>query len=496
MTTMKKLVSLVLAILMLCACVAANAATITIQNGNENSQYNIYKLLDVTVSEDGKNYSYKLNETYADVLKAVLGDEPIAILQGLVSESEELYDKGQQIYTKIKEAGIPADATVTGNDVSEDVGQGYVLVVETALGDLEDTYSLHMLDTAQGENITVTTKEAVPTLEKKLKETNDTTGEVSDWQDGADYDVTDEIPFKLTGTLSSKYDHYKTYYYEFEDTMDDGLTFIPGSVKVYVDNGDGAEPVDVTASFVTTNTDDQNFTVVCEDLKKIENADIDFESKIVVEYSAKLNSDCVLAPEGNENKAMLKYNNNPYYDGTGEDGSDENTSETPWDQVVVFTYKLDVTKVDSEMNELTGASFALYKKVKIDGAVQEVQIAEIDGTDTSKFVFERLDAGDYIIKETATPDGYNPIADIAFTITADYDTEANTPAFGTLTVTPDSFSVNEETKIISTSIVNQSGQELPTTGGIGTTIFYVVGGVLVLLAVVLLVTKRRVGEEN
>lgn len=493
MTTMKKLVSLVLAILMLCACVAANAATITIQNGNENSQYNIYKLLDVTVSEDGKNYSYSLNDTYAEVLKAVLGDDPIATLQGLSSESEELYDKGQQIYTKIKEAGISATATVTGNAVSDDVGKGYVLVVETALGDSEDTYSLHMLDTAQGENITVTTKEAVPTLEKKLKETNDTTGVVTDWQDGADYDVDDEIPFKLTGTLSSEYDHYKTYYYEFVDTMDDGLTFIPGSVKVYVDNGDGTEPVDVTASFVTTNTDDHNFTVVCEDLKMIENADIDFESKIVVEYSAKLNSDCVLAPEGNENKAMLKYNNNPYYDGDGVDGSDENTSETPWDQVAVFTYKLDVTKVDSEMNELTGASFALYKKEMIDGAVQEVLIAEIDGTDTSNFVFERLDAGDYIIKETDTPDGYNPIADIAFTITAEYETVDDEPEFIKLETNNNDMTVTDGT--ISTSIVNQSGQELPTTGGIGTTIFYVVGGVLVLLAVVLLVTKRRVGEN-
>lgn len=499
MTTMKKLASLVLAAMMLCVCVAANAATITINGSNDAAAYSIYTLFTATVDEnDDTKISYTVNPKYADVLEAVVGEDtdPIAYLSGLTADSEALNTFAEEVYEAIVTAALPADATTTGDAPSEDVGSGYVLVAETSLGDAADTFSLHMLSTVKKSNITINTKESVPSLEKKLKETNDTTGVVSEWQDGADYDVGDEVPFKLTGTLSSKYADYETYYYQFVDVICDGLTFDADSVTVSVDNG--GTLTNVTGAFTTTVTDD-NFTVTCQDLKTIEDVTINADSKIVVEYTATLNDQSVIGPEGNPNKAMLVYNNNPYYDGTGtgDDApdSEKNTSETPWDQVIVFTYELDITKVDSSNEELTGASFALYKKVMgDDGTVSEVLVDEIDGAATSEFLFQRLDAGEYIIKETAAPAGYNPVADIEFTITADYQTEADEPAFGSLTVDHNDMTVADGT--ISTSIKNFSGTELPTTGGIGTTIFYVVGGVLVLLAVVLLVTKRRVGEEN
>ncbi|MBR4068431.1 MAG: isopeptide-forming domain-containing fimbrial protein [Clostridia bacterium] len=497
MTTLKKLVSLALTVMLLCACFAANAATITMNGGTDGSQYSIYRILDATVSEDGTNIAYFLNDKYDEVLISVLGDEPIEALKALDGNATELDAKAKQIYDAIVAANIDPDATASGSNASADAGTGYVLVAETQLGDEGDTYSLLMLSTAKGNNININTKENVPQLEKKLKETNDTTGDVSGWQDGADYDLGDDVPFKLIGTLSDRYDSYQTYYYQFTDEICDGLTFNK-DVRVVVDNG--GEETDVTSAFTTAETA-TGFTVTCTDLKQIPNVTIDKDSEIVVYYTAKLNEQSVIGSAGNPNKAMLTYNNNPYYDGTGtgDDApdSEKNTSVTPWDQVIVFTYELDVDKVDGSSQPLEGATFQLMKKEKQeDGSDLYVEVATIEGTSQSEFAFQRLDAGEYLLKETKAPAGYNPVDDITFTITADYDTEADSPAFGTLTVDHEDFEANATTGIISTGVINLTGTELPTTGGIGTTIFYVVGGVLVLLAVVLLVTKRRVGEEN
>ena len=282
MTTLKKLVSLVLTVMLLCACFAANAATITMNGGTAGSQYSIYRILNATVSEDGANIAYFLNDKYDDVLISVLGDDPIEALKALDGNATGLDAKAKQIYDAIVDAGIAPDATASGSNASADAGTGYVLVAETQLGDEADTYSLLMLNTAKGDNINVNTKENVPQLEKKLKETNDTTGDVSEWQDGADYDLGDDVPFKLIGTLSDRYDSYQTYYYQFTDEICAGLTF-NNDVRVVVDNG--GEETDVTSAFTPAETA-TGFTVTCQNLKAIQDVTIDKDSKIVVYYTA------------------------------------------------------------------------------------------------------------------------------------------------------------------------------------------------------------------
>jgi len=498
MKNMKKMFALMLAVLMLCACITANAATITVEGDNDSAEYNIYLLLNATVDPtDDKKIAYSINEKYKEVLEAFFGTgvDPVAQLAGFGADSAELNNFAKDIYAAITAKGIEADATATGSTPSEDVDPGYVLIAETSLGeDSADTYSLHVLHTVKGNDIVINTKEEAPTLVKKLKEKNDTTGEETDWQDGADYDVKDDVPFQLTGTLSNRYENYETYYYQFEDEICQGLTFNQDSVKVYVYND--AASTEVTSAFTTVKTD-KGFTVTCTDLKKIANVDINADSQIVVEYTATLNEQSLIGSQGNPNQAKLKYNNNPYYDGTGDPSSGDNTSETPWDKVIVFTYQLKVTKVDEAGNKLTGATFELYKIVNDGNGETQQLVKQIVGTDSSEFLFERLDAGKYILKETKTPDGYNPIADIEFTVKATYDEEEADPLFGELSVVSTSeMNADSTSGTIETEVENKAGATLPETGGIGTTIFYIAGGVLVLLAVVLLVTKRRMGENN
>ena len=239
---------------------------------------------------------------------------------------------------------------------------------------------------------------------------------------------------------------------------------------------------------------------------------------ITVEYTATLNENAVLGSAGNPNVVYLEYSNNPNWDvsfdengkpeNPGEDGKDndgdgeideedekkEPTGETPEDKVIVFTYKLTVNKVDEQKNPLAGAGFTLYKK---NAAGEYVQVGEeLFGAELTTFEWKGLDDGDYKLEETTTPAGYNTIAPIEFTITAEHDLESDDPQLIVLDG-GDLFTGEVDTDdILSADVENKSGITLPETGGIGTTIFYVLGGLLVLGAVVLLITKKRMSAAE
>ena len=501
---MNKLLALVLAMVMVLGlATVASATDITITGGAENSVYSAWKLLNSTDGGDGK-FAYTINETYRDALSEVTGKSDDAEIVTYISklDADGIRAFADAMYAKVKT--MTADAT-SESRVFNDVGQGYYLIAETTLGDTTDTYSLVMLDTAGQTAIEVATKEDKPTLEKKIIEKNDSTGVVSGWQDGADYDVNDAVPFKLTGTVSSKYASYKTYYYAFHDNMSAGLTFVADSVVVKID---GKTVSSDKYTVVTTGLNDGcTFEVVFNDLKTVSAEDgtvVTPSSKITVEFSATLNNGCVIGKPGNPNEAKLEYNNNPYYEG---EGKPDDTSETPWDKVIVFTYQADVNKVDSEGNALEGAGFTLYKWNKDANDYVEVKAIEV-AEDQTTFSFTRLDAGQYKLVETTVPAGYNKAEDVIFTIDATYDTDAANPVLNTIVVkdkngtvisdeTKDAtFSVDVDNGGVETNVVNNSGTELPSTGGIGTTIFYVLGGMLVVCAVVLMVSKKRMSAEG
>lgn len=189
-----------------------------------------------------------------------------------------------------------------------------------------------------------------------------------------------------------------------------------------------------------------------------------------VRYSATLND---VAAFRNINNAYLEYSNNPNGEGTGTTVSDD---------VTAFTFTMDIDKVDEDGNALDGAGFTLYKKAE-DGYVQFGD--EITGD--TKFSFSGLAVGDYKLVESTTPDGYNTMEDLEFSVVADSMEDADGNAYvtglkivaqgGTLdSDLIEGWTVDTDTGILSADIANYKGSELPSTGGMGTMIFYVVGG--------------------
>ncbi len=511
---MKKLVGILLTLAMVVAMsITTFAANITIDG--TGGVYKAYKLLNATNANDATDktkFAYTLNDKYATILTNVTGKtDGAAIVEDISSKDVEgIRSFADAVYGQITKSNpaINADYTTTNNKF-EGVAQGYYLIVETATADGKDTYSLVMLDTVGVDDIVVKSKEDAPTLEKKVQEKNDSTNVTSDWQDGADYDVNDKVPFKLTGTVSKKYDNYKGYYYAFHDKMSRGLSFNRDTVVVNIVNDDKAITVGTGQYEVITRTieDDEDtefnggteFDVIIKDLKKC-GVEVTGTSKITVEYTATLNNNAVIGSVGNPNEARLEYSNNPYGTGTG---------KTPEDKVIVFTYKLIANKVDKDGNALNGAAFTLYKWDKEANDYKEVE-AKTAGTENSEitqFEFTRLDAGKYKLVETTVPAGYNKADDLEFTVDATYDTESADPKLTALVIKDKDnreilsgegkvFTVNVEEGYATTDIKNFSGTELPSTGGMGTTILYVVGAILVIGAGILLVTKKRMNANK
>lgn len=505
MTQFKKIVGIVMlaAMLVMSFSLSAFAADITIDSSTEGSEYSAYMLLGATDGGDGK-FAYTLNSKYEAILKTVTDKDNqadiVAYIDGL-TEATDIRAFADSVYAAIVEGGLASDYTADSNTFT-DVEQGYYLIAETKVGNTADTFSLVMLDTAGKENITVATKEDKPTVEKKIEEINDSTG-VSSWGDSADYDVGDVINYSITGTVSDKYEFYGSYFYSFTDTMDKGLTYNEDA-KVFIVNGESK--TDVTSSFtfsVTANEESgySNGFIASSNLKEIANITVDADTKVVIEYTATLNEHAIKGKPGNENVVYLEYENNPYVEADGDTDTDDKPEEpgkTPEDINIVFTFNTVVNKVDKDGNALAGAGFTLYKWNHNENAWVAVG-NEITGVTT--FNFSGLDAGKYKLSETTVPQGYNKCDDIEFEIVAEYDLTTDPDTLTALSVKDSEgnvvsvgdsayFSADMELGEVATSVENLAGTELPETGGIGTTVFYVAGAILVIAAIVLLVAKK------
>ncbi len=515
MKHIKKLASLLLVLVMVFALATTAFAdetttySITINNSAEGHTYEAYQIFTGDlVEKDGTKILSNIvwGSGISDAGQTALGDAA-AKAETLKTEADaKAFAKAVAPY--LTTAAGSANTVTDGKYVISGLAAGYYLVKDrdgSLTGDA-DAYTEYIIKVVS--DTTATPKSSVPTVEKKVKDTNDSTGVTSDWQDSADYDIGDSIPFQLKATLADNVSSYTTYKVVFHDTLSKGLTY-NNDAKVYI-GGTETNGFTVTA---TVNADGTTtLTVSCDDVKALGAGN---SSVITVEYTAKLNENAVLGSAGNPNEVYLEYSNNP---NKSENGNNE-TGETPKDVVIVFTYKTIINKVDSENKPLTGAAFKLEKLIKgKDGAAETwttVKEFTVDETTTS-FTFSGLDDGQYKLTETKTPAGYNTIDPIYFVIEATHDETADAPTLKTLNAYLTDANGNKQTEMkdgesvnidlgtvdltagsITTTVVNKSGSELPSTGGIGTTIFYVLGGVLVLAAVVLLVTKKRMsGAEK
>ena len=466
----------------------ANLYTISVPAGS-NHTYQVYQIFTGDYS-NGKLSNVKWGQNSKNRDKGVdvggkVSENVLNRLAAVVSSSDA--DKLAVIeqYANLSENGMDT----VSESKSIKVAAGYYLFKDTTTGISGNTYIAEVVG-----NVLIKAKNShVPGFEKKLKDKNDTTeNDFSGWQDVADHDIGDEIPFKLEGTVPADYDaEYTSYYFAFHDEEEAGLTFNPKSVKVYVDD------TEITTGFElkTTPTDDCSFEVVFNNLKDIKA--VHAGSTIRVEYTSTLNENAVIGGNGNLNRAKLQYSNNPR--------NVESKGETVWDNVVVFTYQVVVNKYANsvaENNKLKGAEFTLTKKLK-DGTTKDIAVAK--SQDGVRFTFKGLDDGEYTLTETVTPEGYNTIEPITFNVSANHEInwdgtgnrsallESLTGNKGTGEIT---FTSDKGTGALTTDIINTSGTVLPSTGGMGTTVFYVVGGGLMAVAVVLLVTKKRMENKR
>ncbi len=613
MKTMQKLVSIltVLALVFtlslgVFAAGNTNPHTITIENPDaaETHEYTAYQVLKGIYSPenvltdvewgDGVDGEALLQDLVDNVDAFAACTDAISVakvLEGFADGSDELREFAAYVDKNLTNPSDVATGDAEHDAVLNVTGDGYYFVKDTSPALEKDTYSDYMLF-VEGD-VTVEAKDTTGvTSQKKVKDINDSNLEGSDWQDSADYDIGDPVPFQLTGTLAADLDKYDTYKLTFHDKESEGLTFQPETVKVFVDG------VEITEGFevVTDCEDGCTFEIKFANVKDLAGAQ--GGSVITVEYFSILNENAVIGVPGNPNEMRMEYSNNP---------TDEtSTGFTPWDEVVVFTYEVIIDKVDENGEPLPGAAFELYKWylnedvdpadftpdmvgnpaygewrlvpgdagnasggenagqilsingkqiTKVTGSdgveyfklrdkptegaamtdiylkvsdVEEIaplilagrsfgityyemkngeivpvagyfsytikELTVADGNQPTTFSWTGVDDGWYKLVETQTPENYNSIDPIVFEIIAEHDEESEHPELtscygyvdGEIYFVP----IEDNLGILHANIENHSGAHLPSTGGMGTVLFYVLGGLLVLGAGVVLVVKK------
>ena len=495
MKTIKRSIALVLAMILTLAMSVTvfaapnadqNTFSLTLNKAVKGHTYEAYQILSGDLSADKATLS---NIKWGEGIKAegqtALGGDAAGYAKKLAdmgNNSKELKAQAQIIGANL--ASASGSVTVTDPDaknVISNLKPGYYLIKDqdNSLQGQESytEFILHVTD-----DVEANVKADVPSVEKKVKDTNDTTGDTTGWQDSADYDIGDDVPFQLTATLANNIESYKTYSLKFNDTLSKGLDYNNDAVIKLGDK-------DVTSYFTPSyDATAKTLTFTCDNILAFGAKNSD---KIVVEYTAKLNENAVIGAAGNPNTVYLDFSNNPNNGGEGDRG------KTPEDKVIVFTYKLTVNKVDKENKPLTGAEFSLFKKV--NGKEELVEVKKILSTNAegTVFGFTGLDDGTYVLRETKTPDGYNSIEDQTFTISAKHDENSDDPKLTALTGDVASGSIINlgvmlEKGELSTDVVNNKGSVLPSTGGAGRVAIYVIGAILVLGGGIVLVTKKRV----
>lgn len=550
----KRTMSIVLALIMTLAigCSAlisvsayGETANIKVEDGNENATYYAYRLLNLETStnQDGEtNYAYTLYTKYQDILLNMIDgaadaqNPEKAVIDYLTDLSaDDTRDFADELYTTVYRAGLEADATANGdNDYTfQGVVQGYYLIVEVTVVDgTLQARSLTLLDTLGKENISVYSKTDVPQMDKKILEDEDDS--TIGWNDIADYDVGDEVSYKLTGTMPSNIEFYDTYTYIFHDWMDEGLSFNPSTVVVTVDD----QTIDPRSYTVNTTCDDDcTFEIVFTDLKAATSGGnaitLTDDTQVVVTYTATLTQDAVYGLPGNENTAYLEFSNDAYEEGS--------TGHTPEDQVLCFTFSLSLSKISPEGEALNGAKFVLYAD---EDCTQQITVTKaedgtyyIDPTNTTSHQIQVEEdtityQGDYIevgtnvivngleadegegsvfyLKEIQSPEGYNNWIDpIRLTLTGayahrdDYLDKTTTAGLTALTAVANINGEEEDlaTNIqegaagnVSLSVINTTNVELPKTGEFGGLVMQIFGGVAILAGVgiiALVVIRRR-----
>ena len=577
MKKMKKLASLILAVVMVLSMTIAAFAeetnyTITVkhQAGTNVSlvgnTYNAYKLFNVTYDTERDAYAYTIAPEFEDFsYPRVRGEDLIKYVEGLGNNSEELNAFAQSVFSFITENKIAYKASGTVNEGEDsvvlNVGEpGYYLVSGTATTENgESVIAACALSTA-APSTEVNVKADAPSLEKKIIENNvPVDANNASIGDTVFYQLTSKVP-NMTG--------YEKYYFVVNDTLSSGLDFNPtasdpetepdlqGNPEITIGDKKLVYGTDYTIEFSerANETDPTSFSIIFKNfIQYKEQAGAD----IIINYHAVINGNAVIGSEGNDNVAKLQYSNNPNVtpDGDPENpdkpGPNDPKGETPEDRVITYVTGVEIIKVDATNGDrLVGAEFTIngekvnkikviqdvfeesedgtyyklkdgtytetaptndtldhyesettYKKVSKPVVVEKVENVGVRGTVDNNGVlhFDGLAAGEYTITEVVAPNGYNLLEDpihlrVTCVVPDTVDNDHDTAEWGYMAngagMIDGRGSLNADGRIELT-IENSAGTLLPSTGGIGTTIFYAAGIILMAGAVFFVVRRKR-----
>ena len=478
-----------------------NAHTITITNDKAGHAYTAYQVFKGDIS-NGKltNIEWGSGVNGADLLASLKGlsgspyascisaEEVADVLMGFGNDSAELDEFAKIVGEHL--SGTCNSSTEAASSYTINVtGDGYYLVKDSGTIADNDAATKYILKVV--EDVEVAAKSEVPSIDKIIVDADDITGK------GTAQDVGSSVSFKLTSAVPAM-DGYSSYAYIVNDTLSAGLTF----------NNDVAVTIDGTEyTGFTVDQNGQSFTITFNNfIDQKTNAGKD----IVITYTATLNEGA-LATAKETNTVNLEYSNDP--------NNSASMGKTPDKTVYVYDFDIVIDKwAEGENNtkeKLANAKFVLYKTDnnknlyyfynKTDKKVQWVELADnaavaaaitagtitqvtTDANGAAKF--QGLDSGTYYLHETEAPAGYNLLKrDVEITITATYGTDGQIVSCTAASTADGQYQKDQP-------IENKSGTLLPSTGGIGTTIFYIAGAVLVIAAGVLLVTRRRMNKNK
>ena len=490
MKYVRKSLALLLALILVLALggtafAEGETGSITINDAVAGQTYNVYQILDLESYNASANaYAYKATTAWNGFINHsdIKGTYVSVDDQGYVTWVEKAdvvaFAKAAQKYAKDNNITKQGSVTATTTTVSfSELDLGYYLV-DTTLG------TLCSLDTTNP-NVTMEEKNEAPTNEKLVEEDSKVGKEgVDAWGTTNDADIGQTVNFKSTITAQAGAENYV-----FHDTMSAGLTY--GSVTGITLNGAAVDASNYTVTAPAADGDTFDVTFIqafCDTLKA--------NDKIVISYTATLNENAKVGTEGNPNTSKLSY-------GDKGDASHTPSGTTPPSTTTTYTWDVDVLKYANgdKSKVLQDAQFVLLNSAKtkvatvVNGKLTgwaNVPTAAADGTITwpantvlttgenGKIEIDGLDADTYYLREVKAPAGYNKLKEDTQVVITGATTDD-----GKLTYTT-----------VVAEINNQSGTELPSTGGMGTTIFYVLGSILVVGAAVLLVTRKRMSTKG
>lgn len=463
----KKLMSLLLALAMIFAMslsvFAAGDNSIQVTNAQGGETYKIYKMLDVDVNPDKTAYSYTLpvasqwrnfftgsgaGAAYVDI-KTVEGTDYVTWKESGASDYEA-FGKAAAAYAAttagVTEAVSAQTPAADGSITFDGLDSGYYLITST-------NGTLSMVETTPLKTqATVNEKNPNPTIDKKVKE-NGTAGSENSAQIG------DRVEFEVKINMKKGARNYVMH-----DKMEDGLTFNKDSVQINGLTKGTDYTVNTPADGIAALQDDCTFEIrFAEDYLNSLTAD----TTLTVTYSAVLNEKADVTA-GEKNEALLKW-------------GDKN--QTEWSTTTTKTYQFEILKydaADTSKNPLAGAEFQL---LKADGT--EVKVVKVTDTEyrvangnetgagvpivtvaNNKIVVKGVDLAEYQLEETKSPHGYAKLS------------------------APKKFEVKEGQTVL-VEVENTAGHTLPSTGGMGTTLFYIVGGILVIGAAAIFIFGKR-----